>query len=530
MTAPQMFTRQATGLVRTASRVDTIAYNLFFGNPWLAMVFVLLFVPAFLPGADLVLATVICFVLVVPFIASYALLSAAIPRSGGEYTYISRVIHPAVAMMANFNVTFFGIVFVGTAGSWFAQWGVAQFLRIAGAYTANQGLIDAAAAVASQEGRFIVGAVLILAFTYVFAKGLRVYFTLQRVAFTLGVIGLLIGAAILLFTDPASYAASFNTYAQALTGNPDTHRAVTDAAAAAGYAPAPANLADSFRAVDWPFLALGYVYASAYIGGEVRKPASSQLFGMLGALVVTAIVLIVYFVLIGNVITMPFVGALGTAALDAGLPDTPTFVELIAASSSSALFWLPLAFCFIFWTFSTMPVNILTSTRNLLAYAVDGLAPRQFAEVSERSHAPVFSLVLVGALGIFWLWVYIFTTYTSVILLIFANVLTYLTAALAAALLPYRRPELFESSPVNYRWAGIPVVAIVGVVAVVTMAILLVVILMDPISGFSFETPFNLLFNVGVYLFGAVYYFAARFIQRSRGVNVDLAFQEIPVE
>jgi len=108
-----------------------------------------------------------------------------------------------------------------------------------------------------------------------------------------------------------------------------------------------------------------------------------------------------------------------------------------------------------------MPVNILTSTRNLLAYAVDGLAPRQFAEVSERSHAPVFSLVLVGALGIFWLWVYIFTTYTSVILLIFANVLTYLTAALAAALLPYRRPELFESSPVNYRWAGIPVVAIV---------------------------------------------------------------------
>jgi amino acid transporter len=530
MTVPQTFTRNATGLVRAASRTDTIAYNLFFGNPWLAMVFVFLFVPPFLPGANLVLATVLCFVLVLPFIASYALLSAAIPRSGGEYTYISRIIHPAIAMMANFNVTFFGIVFVGTAGSWFAQWGIAQFLRIAGAYTANQALVDAAAAVASEWGRFIVGAILIAGFTLVFVRGLRVYFTLQRVAFALGLIGLAIGALILLLTDPASYPANFNAYAQPLTGNADTYQAVTDAAAAAGYAPAPANFADSFRAIDWVFLALGYVYASAYIGGEVRRPASSQLFGMLGALVVTSIILVVYFVLMERVVTMPFIGAIGTAAGDAGLPDTPTFVELIAAATGSALLWLPLAFCFIFWTFSTMPVNILTSTRNLLAYAMDGLAPRQFAEVSERSHAPVFSLVLVGVLGIFWLWVYIFTTLTSVILLIFANVLTYLTTALAAALLPSRRPQLFEASPVNMRWFGIPAIAIVGTLGVVTMAVMLYVILIDPLSGFTFGDPYNLIFNIVVYFAGAIYYFAARAIQRMRGVNVDLAFQEIPVE
>ena len=43
MSTPQMFTRNATGLVRAASRTDTLAYNLFFGNPWLAMVFVFLF-------------------------------------------------------------------------------------------------------------------------------------------------------------------------------------------------------------------------------------------------------------------------------------------------------------------------------------------------------------------------------------------------------------------------------------------------------------------------------------------------------
>jgi hypothetical protein len=59
---------------------------------------------------------------------------------------------------------------------------------------------------------------------------------------------------------------------------------------------------------------------------------------------------------------------------------------------------------------------------------------------------------------------------------------------------------------------------------------MLYVILIDPLSGFTLEDPYNLLFNLGVYLFGAVYYFVARAIQRMRGVNVDNAFREIPVE
>ena len=44
------------------------------------------------------------------------------------------------------------------------------------------------------------------------------------------------------------------------------------------------DFADSVRAVDWVFLALGYTMASAYIGGEIRKPARSQLIGMVGAI------------------------------------------------------------------------------------------------------------------------------------------------------------------------------------------------------------------------------------------------------
>ena len=527
----RFFSRKATGLVREAGPRDTLVYNLFFGNPWLALVFVFLFAVPALAGANLILSTFICLALVIPFLLVYAFLSAAIPRSGGEYTYISRIIHPVVGVMANLNITFFGIIFVGTAGSWFARWGVALFVRLIAVNTGSLGLLNFADWLSSTWGQFVVGSLLIVFFTLVFIRGMDAYLKIQRVAFTLGGIGLVAGAAVLLFSDHASFVSGFNHYAGVINGQSNTVSKVVSDAAAAGYSPAPSNFADSFRAVDWIFLALGYCYASTYIGGEIKRPARSQLTGMLGAAAVITVVMITYFLLIDHVIGLHFIGALGTVpASSVGLPDTPTFVELIASISTNPLIWGVVGFCFIFWTFTTMPVNILTATRNLLAWALDGLAPKRFAYVSDRFHSPVISLVFVGVLGIFWLYIYIFTTLTSVILLIFANVLTYLTTAVAASLLPYRQRELFEASPVNWRWFGIPVVTVVGVLATITMAIMLVVIFYDPTQGISLKSPNNLIFNLVVFFGGAVYFYVAYLIRKAQGVDLNLAFREIPVE
>lgn len=530
MTAPRLFTRQSTGLVRDAGTFDTVAYNVFFGSPWVAMLFTFLIVPAFLPGADAIVATVACFIIVLPMIGSYALLAGAIPRSGGEYTYISRILHPVLGVMANVNVAFFGIVFVGIAGAWFAQWGLALSLRVAGSYLGNPALLDLSKTLATSEAKFIIGTVLIVLYTLMFVRGLRTYFRYQRIVFVICAFALVLGAVVLLTGDPASFQSAFNTYAAPITGNANSYQAVLDAATANEFAPVQTNLLNSFRAVDWIFLALGYTMASAYIGGEVRKPASSQLIGMVGATIVAAVILIAYFFLMNRVIGQTFIGAADVGALDAGFPDTPIFVELIASITSNGLLWLPLVLAFMFWPLATMPINMLMATRSLLAYSLDGLAPQRLSDVSDRSHAPIFNLMFVAAFGIFWLWIYIYTTLTSVILLVFANVLTYLTTAVAAALLPYRRQALYASSPINRRWLGIPQITVVGVLAIVAMIVMMIVILNDPVSGFSLENPYNLVFNIGVYLIGAVYYFGAKFIQRARGVNIDHSFQDIPVE
>src|SRR6202007_2391403 len=66
-----------------------------------------------------------------------------------------------------------------------------------------------------------------------------------------------------------------------------------------GYAPARTRLVRSWRFIVWPLLPLLGAVQSVGIGGEIKKVRRSQLLGMLGAVVATALV-IALFALLSN--------------------------------------------------------------------------------------------------------------------------------------------------------------------------------------------------------------------------------------
>ena len=55
--------------------------------------------------------------------------------------------------------------------------------------------------------------------------------------------------------------------------------------------------------------------------------------------------------------------------------------------------------------------------------------------------------------------------------------------AIAAAIFPYRRRDLFESSPINQRTFGIPNITLIGVAAIVVYFIFLVPLLTNDTLG-----------------------------------------------
>ena len=102
--APRVFTRAATGLVREAGLLDALVYNVNFIGIGLMVALMLLYMPPY-GGVSVPLSLVACAALALPTAATYGMLAATMPRSGGDYVYVSRVLGPAFGMMSNWNTT-----------------------------------------------------------------------------------------------------------------------------------------------------------------------------------------------------------------------------------------------------------------------------------------------------------------------------------------------------------------------------------------------------------------------------------------
>src|SRR3990172_13305027 len=90
--AGEVFSRKASGLTRVVSPWTALAYSFVAPNITQAS-FYLLWAVTLYAGAQMHVAILFMLTLV-PFAAIYTYFSSAMPRSGGEYIYISRVLHP----------------------------------------------------------------------------------------------------------------------------------------------------------------------------------------------------------------------------------------------------------------------------------------------------------------------------------------------------------------------------------------------------------------------------------------------------
>ena len=95
----------------------------------------------------------------------YSMLGAAMPRTGGDYVYVSRVIHPALGFMTNWLFTLTVISFIGDAGYVFPSSALNIFVATIGQMTNNQYLVTHSVWFTTQPGEIVTGTILILAVT-----------------------------------------------------------------------------------------------------------------------------------------------------------------------------------------------------------------------------------------------------------------------------------------------------------------------------------------------------------------------------
>jgi amino acid transporter len=529
-TTPQAFERQATGLVREAGRWDVLIYNVNFISIGLMAAFLFSVTIPFYPGVNVYLNELIAFGLVIPLSFVFAMFAAALPRSGGDYVYVSRTLHPALGMMSSFNNTVWWFLYGGVPSAFFARYGLGPLCRTLGDMTNSSTLTSWGNTLVGKRGTFIAGTILIIVLVAVFSRSLRLYFRIQNTLFLFAMASILISIVVFATASHGDVVRGLDsTFGIGAVGG------TLKSAKQSGYTTSSFDLRNTILPMTWLYLELVFNQSSAYIGGEVRRASRVQLWSMPAAAVIaTGVLMLLTWAALSSV-GFTLMGALGwDGGAHLGLSSAPVYTEIASAISGQTWVAVLILGGFVFWSYTWLPGQILNASRNLVAYALDGMMPRQLATVSETTHAPVVAIGVVGLGSIVALYLYVYTTFFATLTGIFGFILSFCVVSLAAIFFPYRLRDVFESSPVRWRLGGVPVMTIAGVIALAACIASGVIFLKDPLAGFHHLDGSwywaRIFYNIAIFLSGLVVYFAARWINHSRGIDLDKRFAEIPVE
>jgi basic amino acid/polyamine antiporter, APA family len=533
--AEGLFVRQSSGLVREFRPTDVFIFNTLGYALGLVIAVVPTFVAALWPEQNVLLIVTLGTILTISNALMYGYLAGVMPRSGGDYVYLSRVVHPGAGFTANWGFTWSQFLGLGLYAAFTVNFGVAVALATLGNATGNDRLISWSESVSGKWATFLIGSGILILVLAVLSLNTRVIRNIFLIGFIPAMIGTFVTLGVLFTTSKDEFISKFNAF-MADRADGQTYQGIINSAHHAGFSPGSATLVGALLAIPIGYwIYIGFTY-SAYIGGEVKQAAKTQprmIMATLGfAFLVYLLVFWRYYDIVGRDFTNSVVYLNNNTDKGSGIPVSPVLNFFAGIMTHSTVLNVLMGISFILWNGLLLFVIAMVCTRNIFAWSFDGIAPRKLATVSERTHAPWPAAILITAIAIVLLALYVFTSFFTIVvnyIVIFS--IAFWMASFAAILLPYRRPELFAAAPaaVRRKFGGVPVMTLLGLGNLGLFTLILIASFKTP--AFSGPTGQRAnIFVVAIYISGAVLYFLARALQRRRGVNLDLLYKEIPPE
>ena len=531
-TAPGVFSRQASGLIRVGGSLDVFIFNIGLVSVGIAIAFNQFYGPSLYPGAQPWVSTLLAAAGMLAVATTFYFWSVVFPRSGGVYVFLSRSIHPGAAFVLSLIETVILLYYAALAASLIVTVGLASFFSTVGLVAGNQTLDNWGTSVAKPAGVFWIGTLLLIAAGALLASGTRRYFSLQRILFAVAVLGTLVIFLAMLFGSRHS----FQNNLRDLTGL--RYDDVIAKAKHGGYVPSGFSFSQSWKFIVWPLLPLLGAVQSVGIGGEVKKVHRSQLLGMLGAVIASGLLIAAFAILSNRAFGYDFQGAIAFNALtgDAAgsTATTPYFTVLAGILTSNVILAVIIMATFVAWIWFWIPAELAYTTRSMIAWSFDRIAPDRLGWVSERFHTPVVAIGASTAGSVMFMW---FIAYKAVAFLTLIEVLLVVWGVVmaSAVVFPRTRTQFFDSSPAKrVTVAGFPLMSIAGAISVVFFAAMIYLLWNDPNAAgplFTRHTrSHEFWIMVGVVIAGIAWYAAARLYRRRQGIDVNLAFRQIPIE
>ncbi len=519
-----LFVRNATGLVRELSAFD--AFNLVFSAVLIpvGITEVMAFTPMFWPHANMLLSFLFATPLVLTCGLVYLYFTVIMPRSGGDYVWVSRTLNPFLGFFVNFSLTF---VFL----TWIA-FNFTYMLSVMGPALAYVAGWHAAALTTPSDGEMmVIATILTAAFTGLMIFGVRAVARYMVVTFAIVWLGMIIWLILMAAGSHGHFVASWNAHSGT------TYNAIISRARGFGFS--------SAGAIGWTATLFGMIYSfqvytgfqwTGYFAGEIRNVRRTATTSILGALLVSAIGYVVGVGLIYKYFGFKFFGASIFMGLGGGashwnlkfLPYLPALVNFLPGPQWLLVF---VALCFVISILWWTPTGFMLGTRNMFAWSFDRLAPEKLTKVSDRFHTPVIATVVVGCIVELLNYLNIYQGLGAYLLNIIAVMgVAFIIVSLAAAAMPWRRPQMHGQGPgwAKAKLGTVPVITIVAAISAISWGFVIYVAFHTGFGGSFGLKPMVEAFTAPA--IGIVYYIGARLYRRHQGMRFAQTFAEIPPE
>jgi amino acid transporter len=451
-THPELFARKASGLVREFGFFDTFVFNTICYAIGLVLAVTPFFAGALFPNANMYLVLIFGTILALFNGWTYSMLSGTMPRSGGEYVYNGRILHPAIGFMTNWGLTWSVFLALGIYTQWTINYGLAVSFATVGYGMGSEAILNAGTWISGPWPTFLISTGAIVSVILIMSAGMRFLKRFLNILFIIAFVGTIVTLGVFLANSRADFIEAFNAFMAKAGGLEDAYNAMMQLARDNGWQSVPQSLGGALMALPlgyWVYV--GFTY-SAYVGGEVKEPQKTQMHAIIGSLLVG---FVVYMVILGRYYAVVGTDFNNAAAFleyntDANPLPVAGVMNFFAGLLTQNPVWLILmGLSFFLWHYLLLFIIFAICTRNMFAWAFDKLMPLSLTKVTEKTRIPLTAMVVAAILGWILLWLSIFTPlfdYVFNYIAIFS--IAFWVTSFAAILLPYRRRELFDFSSV----------------------------------------------------------------------------------
>ncbi|MHB1908648.1 MAG: APC family permease [Nitrososphaerales archaeon] len=519
---PKTFARDSTGLVKNVSILDAVSLNvssMSAGAALATITFTMILIPLTLSnfaGINLVYGSIIAFLITIPQMIVYTIMTRRLPRTGGDYVWVSRTFGGFIGSTASFMgytmetmaflalIVISAVLAIGTVLVTYVPSSTEYLALSLPGNTPNPPVPP------DVTGQFILGAVIFGLLILLNIVKPKYGYKLVSASMIIGIAALVAANAVLLSAGNSGVVSYVNSL-QSFTGA--NYTSVVSSAPSTAF-----SLQNTVFMM--PFFAM-FVYpwfvAAPAVASELKGKRATNWNVPIAA--VTSLILVT-----GSFATLYYVG--GQAFINGAFLNSPglvynavfNFWTLAMGVSPNSYIGMFIGFGWIVWNIGILAYGIIGISRYIFAQAFDRFLPEKMSYISPRFGSPVIAHIvdLVVTIVLVGLASFYYGTLSSLYGAIMASMIYFIIVGLAAATYAYRNEK-----------GGIKsVLMIAGVLSAAVFVFLTYQFLAYPGVWGGNNLAYGFI-AVSV-IIGAVIFQASKAYHKQRGIDITLAYKEIP--